>query len=260
MDAKTAAECTCEPYLRESCEICRGDISRECVAETQELRQERAPKCCIGENGLHTWQCATLNKPDQASAGVREWCAREVYAKWARKEHHEMPARFVDVEAYERVKAERDGQIVELEMLRRPLKSCGHSEELGNTGAGCGEKFIWSGDVYRCLDCGVLFHKRCLKKHCEHEWDHLRKERDELKVSYDKMSKAAWETGAQLRAELAEAKEFAARETQRKIKAWDDRDATLAEVARLREALDFYATMDECDDDGALARKTLERK
>jgi hypothetical protein len=46
---------------------------------------------------------------------------------------------------------------------------CGYQWGMGgrNHGGGCEQAFADAEEVYRCLTCGGVFHKRCLQKHFE---------------------------------------------------------------------------------------------
>jgi hypothetical protein len=51
----------------------------------------------------------------------------------------------------------------ELELAQEPWQ-CG-TIYLGQLSIGCDQLIIDPNDIYRCFDCGVPFHKECLKKH-----------------------------------------------------------------------------------------------
>lgn len=59
--------------------------------------------------------------PDKQKA-VRLWQAREIYAKWARKEHKEMPDYFVDASALRQAEAEIEKLKDENFFLRNTIK------------------------------------------------------------------------------------------------------------------------------------------
>ncbi len=42
---------------------------------------------------------------------------------------------------------------------------CGGGHALDGKPVGCGEVFVYAGEVFRCTDCEVPFHKHCARKH-----------------------------------------------------------------------------------------------
>jgi len=66
---------------------------------------------------------------------------------------------------------ERDAALKAVKLVT-PVR-CGSNPVL--SGVGCGEFIPTETDLYRCLDCGTPFHKKCLEEHCSHN---LAMERD----------------------------------------------------------------------------------
>ncbi len=74
-------------------------------------------------------------------------------------------------------------QIKELELKNAELTKalglatptlCGTNPILPAERVGCGQAILNETDCYRCVDCGVPFHRECLHKHCQSEVDALR--------------------------------------------------------------------------------------
>lgn len=66
------------------------------------------------------------------------------------------------VELYERTQKELASYRVSYESLRQ-LGKCGTNNH--GIAVGCGEAFVYRGEIYRCVDCGVEFHKACAQLH-----------------------------------------------------------------------------------------------
>lgn len=79
-----------------------------------------------------------------------------------------------------------------------PYGVCGGGHWLPpNVNRGCGEPILDPEDLYRCVDCDVPFHRRCLLKHCRNEMQLLRDELAAAKAEHEKAIEAERNTHAE---------------------------------------------------------------
>jgi hypothetical protein len=71
----------------------------------------------------------------------------------------------------QRLESERENARLERALALATPTICGTNPILPAERVGCGHAILNETDCYRCVDCGVPFHRECLHKHCKSELD-----------------------------------------------------------------------------------------